>query len=61
MGGVDFTDILVSLYRTELKTHKWYMTVFSQMLDVCVNNAWLCYRQDCHQYKEQKVMRLKAF
>jgi len=61
MGGVDLADMLVALYRIELKTHKWYMAVFSQLLDICVNNAWLLYRQDCHQYKHQKVMRLKEF
>jgi hypothetical protein len=61
MGGVDLADMLMALYRTELKTHKWYMTVFSQMLDICVNNAWLLYRQDCHQYGHEKVMRLKEF
>jgi len=61
MGGVDLSDMLVALYRTGLKTHKWYMAVFSQLLDICINNAWLTYRRDCNQLKEKKIMRLKEF
>lgn len=37
------------------------MAIFSQLLDICVNNAWLLYRQDYHQYGHQKSMRLKEF
>lgn len=61
MGGVDLSDMLVALYRTGLKTHKWYMAVFSHLLDICVNNAWLTYRRDCYQLKEKQIMRLKEF
>lgn len=34
--------MLIALYRS-LKTHRWYMSIFSQILDICVNNAWLLY------------------
>lgn len=61
MGGVDLADMLIALYRTNLKTHKWYMAIFSQMLDVCVNNAWLNYRKDCHTFHQKRIMRLKEF
>jgi len=60
MGGVDLADMLVALYRTGLKSHKWYMSFFSQMLDISVNNAWLLYRRDCELHKE-KDKRLKEF
>lgn len=56
MGGVDKMDMLVALYRTEYRTHKWYMAVFSQILDICVCNAWLYKKR--HQ---RKSMRLKDF
>ncbi|VVC42356.1 Hypothetical protein CINCED_3A017742 [Cinara cedri] len=52
---VDLTGILVTLYKTELKTHKWYMTVLLQMFDKGTSNARLCYQQDCHPFKQQKV------
>lgn len=58
MGGVDLADMLVALYRTEMKSHRWYMPLFSQLLDICVNNAWLVYRRET---KESKPMRLKEF
>lgn len=40
MVGVDLADILVSLYRTGLKSYRWYLAVFSQLLDISVNNAF---------------------
>ncbi|KAJ8937836.1 hypothetical protein NQ314_011697 [Rhamnusium bicolor] len=59
MGGVDLADMLVALYRTELRTHRWYLTIFSQMLDICVNNSWLLYRRDLDV--KSKPMPLKEF
>ncbi|CAK1592408.1 unnamed protein product [Parnassius mnemosyne] len=47
MGGVDLADMLVAIYRTIYKTNKWYMPIFSQLLDVAINNAWLLYRREC--------------
>ncbi|XP_008186830.1 piggyBac transposable element-derived protein 3-like [Acyrthosiphon pisum] len=49
MGGVDLTDMLVSLYRTGLKSHRWYLAVFSQLLDISVNIAWLLYRRELQE------------
>ncbi|XP_045451964.1 piggyBac transposable element-derived protein 3-like [Melitaea cinxia] len=46
MGGVDLADMLVALYRTELKGHRWYLVLFSQILDICINNFWLLYRHE---------------
>ncbi|KAE9528741.1 hypothetical protein AGLY_012316 [Aphis glycines] len=39
MGGVDLADIFVSLYRTSIKSHRWYLAIFSQLLDNGVNNV----------------------
>ncbi|CAH1988409.1 unnamed protein product [Acanthoscelides obtectus] len=42
IGGVDLMDMLVSLYRTR----RWYLSIFAQMIDLCMNNAWLLYRRE---------------
>ncbi|KAF2903847.1 hypothetical protein ILUMI_02326 [Ignelater luminosus] len=46
MGGVDVADMLVALYRTELKGHRWYLPLVSQIIDICINNAWVLYKRD---------------
>ncbi|XP_060870237.1 piggyBac transposable element-derived protein 3-like [Metopolophium dirhodum] len=64
MGGVDLADMLVSLYRTGLKSHRWYLAVFSQLLDISVNNAWLLYRREFEELNNDlnvKYMPLKQF
>nr|CAI5817628.1 unnamed protein product [Callosobruchus analis] len=45
MEGVDLIDVLVSLYRTRMKSRRWYLSIFAQMVDLCMNNAWLLYRR----------------
>lgn len=52
MGVVDLFDMLVSLYRTGMKTRRWYFGIFSQIIDVCVNNAWLLYRREMNMKKK---------
>lgn len=44
MGGVDLADMLIALYRTPFKSRRWYLSIFGQILDISVNNAWLVYR-----------------
>lgn len=60
MGGVDLADMLISLYRTKMKTHRWYLAIFSQLLDICTNNAWLLYRRQM-SLRGEKHMPLKEF
>ncbi|KAG5886264.1 hypothetical protein JTB14_020827 [Gonioctena quinquepunctata] len=60
MGGVDLADMLVALYRTGFRSHRWYMSIISQVLDICINNAWLLYDRDVsHVDEEKKTMALK--
>ncbi len=64
MGGVDLADMLVALYRTQFRTHRYYLAIFSQILDVAVNNAWLIYRRDFLSVRansKEKPMTLKMF
>ncbi|MGH0115062.1 UNVERIFIED_CONTAM: hypothetical protein FKN15_074581 [Acipenser sinensis] len=46
MGGVDKLDQLISLYRTEIKSRKWTLRMFTHGFDVAVVNSWLEYRRD---------------
>ncbi|KAM3864714.1 piggyBac transposable element-derived protein 3-like [Diretmus argenteus] len=47
MGGIDKSGMLVHLYRTPLKSKKWYMWLFAYAIDISLTNAWLIYRRDC--------------
>ncbi|GFY48607.1 DDE_Tnp_1_7 domain-containing protein [Trichonephila inaurata madagascariensis] len=44
MGGVDLADMLISLYKIPFKSRRWYFGIFEQIVDICLNNAWLVYR-----------------
>lgn len=57
IGGVDLADMLISLYRSNFKTKRWYMAIFSQAIDICVNNSWLMYRKD--RQNEKKTLDTK--
>lgn len=35
MGGVDLADMLITIYRTNMKTHKWYKYFFPIIRRVC--------------------------
>lgn len=62
MGGVDLSDMLVALYRTAFKTHKWYLSIFSQIIDICINNSWLIYRREVKLLQgAEKCIKLKEF
>lgn len=47
MGGVDLVDSLVALYRTTIRSKKWYHKIYFHLMDLCVVNSWLLYRRDC--------------
>ena len=53
MGGIDKSDMLVTLYRTPMKSKRWYLRLFAHCIDVAVVNAWLLYRRDCVALKEK--------
>ena len=60
MGGVDLADMMIALYRTPATSHRWYLALFWQMVDIAVNNAWLLHRRDAAPLG-QKHHCLKAF
>ena len=45
MGGVDLLDSLLGLYKTRMKSKKWYHKIFFHLMDMTVINAWLLYRR----------------
>lgn len=46
MSGVDRMDQNVSLYRIAYKGKKWWQSIFTWLLDVCVQNAWQLSRNE---------------
>ncbi|CAF4676307.1 unnamed protein product, partial [Rotaria magnacalcarata] len=63
MGGVDLVDMLVSLYRINVRSKKYYIKIIFHLIDLSVVNAWLLYRRHCSQLKLSKknVMSLLSF
>ena len=49
MGGVDLSDMLISLYRTNFKTKRWYLKVLFHCIDIYKVNACLLYRRHSDQ------------
>ncbi|XP_051285283.1 piggyBac transposable element-derived protein 2-like [Dicentrarchus labrax] len=47
MGGVDLLDSLIALYRTKIRSKKWYHRIVFHMLDMTLVEAWLLHRRDC--------------
>lgn len=49
MGGVDLSDMLISLYAIDRKSKKWYMRVFYHLISISISNSWLLYRRHLQQ------------
>ena len=45
MGGVDKADMMLALYKTMLRTRKWYLRIAFHAMSMSVVNAWVIYRQ----------------
>ncbi|XP_041695160.1 piggyBac transposable element-derived protein 2 isoform X2 [Coregonus clupeaformis] len=58
--GIDLSDMLVRLYKTPMKAHRWYHPLFGYILDLCIANGWLMYKRDCDLLNEKPV-HLKRF
>ena len=46
-GGVDLHNILVDLYKIDIRAKKYYQRVIFYLIDSCVVNSWLLYRRHC--------------
>ena len=58
MGGVDKADQLMSFYRIEIKTKRWYIKIFWHLVDMAKVNAWLLYCRHCECLRIPKKQRL---
>lgn len=45
MEGVDLAGMLVSLYRIEMKSRRWYLQLFAHMINVALNSTLLLRRR----------------
>jgi hypothetical protein len=62
MGGVDLSDMLLSLYRIDRRSCKWYVRIIYYFLGIALNNSWLLYRKHLRQMGEEATaMSLKDF
>ncbi|XP_049942888.1 piggyBac transposable element-derived protein 2-like [Schistocerca serialis cubense] len=44
MGGIYLLDKQISLYRTRIRSKKWWWPLFTQMIYICVVNTWRAYQ-----------------
>lgn len=49
MGGVDMADRMIAHYPHGLKSKRWYLRIFFHLINVCVINAWLCYKRSLNE------------
>ena len=54
MGGVDLMDMLLSLYRINVRSQKYYIKIIFHLIDLSLVNAWLLYRRHCSQLSVPK-------
>nr|XP_033947791.1 piggyBac transposable element-derived protein 2-like [Pseudochaenichthys georgianus] len=59
MGGVDILDSLIALYRTKIRSRKWYHKIVFHMMDFTLVNEWLLSRKDCGIPKKEVYSLLK--
>lgn len=45
MGGTDRMDQNVNAYRIAARGKKWWWSIFTWLIDVSINNAWLLHRK----------------
>lgn len=45
MGGVDKLDWYVNLYRSRIRSKKWYWCLVTAAIDICIVNAYLIHRK----------------
>ena len=65
MGGVDLLDSLIALYRTKIKSKKWYHRLVYHFVDMTVVQSLLLYRRDSNemhvdQKDQQRLLQFKT-
>lgn len=57
MGGVDLIDMLVGLYRVDIRGKQYYLRIIFQLSDVCIVNAWILYKRHLNQLSVGKILK----
>jgi hypothetical protein len=58
MGGVDLLDCLLSLYRIQIRSKKWYHKLIWHFLDMIIVQAWIIY---CRDMKKSNALKKDIF
>lgn len=61
MGGVDLMDMLLELYRIDIRSVKWYFRIILWCLSVAVVNSWLIHRRHKDQRGQTNALTLVKF
>lgn len=63
MGGVDLADCLISLYRINIRSKKYYHRLIFHMIDMVIVNSWLLYRRDANNLRlpKSEILSLAPF
>lgn len=61
MRGLDLADMLIVLYRSPMKTDRWYLKVLVHYVDICKVNSWLLYRQYANEVSFFKRNQMALF
>ena len=61
MGGVDLSDMLMALYRIDIRPRRWYLRMLYYFIDLSTVNAWLLYRRHVKQLGLRKYKPLLDF
>lgn len=56
MGGVDKFDQLLAVYNISWKSRRWWLNIFYYMLDCCIINSYICYKEDQKKKKKLKYL-----
>lgn len=59
MGGVDLVDSVMALYRTTVRSKKYYHRIFFHMMDLMCVNAWFLYRRDATEADNMPFLDFK--
>lgn len=57
MRGTDVMDENVSRYRVGIRSKKWWWPIFTWLLDVSIQNAWILYRRETDNKMSQLQFR----
>jgi len=61
MGAIDLHDMLVGIYRTDIKCKRYYIRIIFHIIDMCIVNNWLMYKRHRKQLNIIKHNSLLTF